>query len=78
MIRCGPSGETVAPAKMALRFACLAAAGSRPIGILRFLRARVICVVLNNNKKHVFHYSYLKKKYKSNTAVLEGTLVLNL
>ena len=39
MIRCGPGGETAAPAKMAPRSPCPAAAGSRP-SASRFGRLR--------------------------------------
>ena len=62
MIRCGPGGETAAPAKMAPRSPCPAAAGSRPsafasaafghgdrLGILRVQGALVIHVVRHNN-----------------------------
>ena len=62
MIRCGPGGETAAPATMAPRYPCPAAAGSRPsafasaafghgdrLGILRVQGALVIHVVLHNN-----------------------------
>ena len=62
MIRCGPGGETAAPAKMAPRSPYPAAAGSRPsafasaafghgdrLGILRVQGALVIHVVLHNN-----------------------------
>jgi hypothetical protein len=62
MIRCGPSGETAAPAKMGARSPCPAAAapGLRPIAsaafghgdrldILRVQGALVIHVVLHDN-----------------------------
>jgi hypothetical protein len=69
MVRCGPGGETAAPAKMASRSSCPVAAGSQPsasrFGRLRvwgsaghFARPRGACDtcctrVLHNNNKFV-------------------------